>query len=161
MPGLELSRDEFRRLTAQLLAGGHGVRFQAGGESMRPFICSGDILEVVPVHGYKFQLGDVLLVETGEGRLLVHRVVRTRWSDGVRRYLVKGDACASPDGWFSAQQVLGKVTAVERRGQRADLTSRSQKVKSWLWAACTPFTPAFRWLPAGVKNWLKHLLMAA
>ncbi len=157
MPDLGLNGAEFRGLAAQLLAGGHGVRFQAAGESMQPFIRNGDILEVASIAGTNARLGDVLLVEAG-GRLLAHRVVKTKWKGRQQWISIKGDACSSPDGWFSAGCILGRVTAVERAGQRSDLMARGQRVKSWLWAACTPLAPAFRWLPAAVKDRMKRML---
>jgi hypothetical protein len=74
VPGL--NGTEFHDLADQLLAEGHRVRFQAGGESMQPFIQDNDILEVAPLDGKWIKQGDVLLVETNGGKLLAHRVVK-------------------------------------------------------------------------------------
>ena len=58
-----LNGPDFRRLAGEILAAGNRVRFQAGGESMHPFIQDGDILEVAPLsNSLKIKIGDVLLV---------------------------------------------------------------------------------------------------
>jgi hypothetical protein len=83
MSDYRLNGIEFQGLTRQILYIGCGVRFQACGGSMQPFIHAKDILEIAPLTGKQIKYGDVLLVESGEGRLLAHRVVKTNHRNSV------------------------------------------------------------------------------
>ena len=158
MSVLGLNRADFRAIAAQLLENGHRVRFQASGSSMQPFIQDNDILEVAPLVGKRINYGDVLLVENEEGKLLVHRVVKTRYREGIPIYLIKGDTCTSPDGWFRVENILGRVEFVQRECQRINLISYSQRWKTRIWVAITPWVSKFSWLPEWfrlrIRNWL-------
>jgi hypothetical protein len=158
MPILELNGIEFLRLAREILAGGHRVRFQASGGSMQPFIQNSDILEVAPLAGKRIKCGDVLLVETSEGRLLVHRVVKISRRDGISIYLIKSDVCASPDGWFRFENILGRVEIVERGSQRIILTSAAQQWRARVWVTITPWGSKMSWLPEWFRHRVRHWL---
>lgn len=158
MPVFELNGTEFRDLTQQLIREGHRVRFRASGESMHPFIYNDDILEVAPLTGKVVSLGDVLLVEINDGRLLAHRVVKTSNRNG-NSFLLKGDACSSPDGWFDFEDVLGRVEVVERGDQRINLSSDKEKWRARGWIAFSPWVERFSWLPRWLKNFLRDRLL--
>jgi signal peptidase I len=151
---LGLNGTEFHALAGQILGSGHRVRFQASGGSMQPFIQSGDILVVAPLAGTRIKCGDVLLVEAGEGRLLVHRVVKTGRRNGISVYLIKSDTCALPDGWFRSENILGRVEVVERGGQQIRLSSGAQQMRARVWVTINPWVAKFSWLPA----WFRHLV---
>jgi signal peptidase I len=153
-----LSKGDFHDLAGQILQNGHGVRFQASGGSMRPFILDGDILEVAPKAGGQLRPGDVLLVAACEGKWLAHRVVKTGHRDGQPAFLIKGDACPSPDGWFGSEQVLGRVVAVDHGSKRIELTSGVQRLRARLWVSIAPWVPKFAWLPERVRRYLRQLL---
>lgn len=88
-------------------------RFKARGFSMSPFIRDGDILTVArPAGGYR--VGEVVaFVRPGCDKLAVHRIAGRRGGC----FLIKGDNCSDQDGWFSASDILGRVTRVERRSR--------------------------------------------
>lgn len=156
---LGLNRTEFRLLADEILGHGHKVRFQASGESMQPFIQNGDILEVAPLAGRHIQPGDVLLVDAGSERLLVHRVIKAGHQGGNPRYLVKGDNSSSADGWFQMENCLGRVEIVERRDWQYDLTSTSHRWKSRMWVTVAPWTAKFSWLPKKFREWLRRIFL--
>ncbi|MGD2147791.1 MAG: S24/S26 family peptidase [Anaerolineae bacterium] len=114
MDSVDCQRADFCRLSEEILERGSALRFQASGDSMRPFIRSGDILVVEPAEARGVRAGDVVLVRQGE-RLLVHRVVAAPL-DSADALTVKGDAHLMPDPPLRRDQVLGKVTAVQRAG---------------------------------------------
>jgi signal peptidase len=153
-----LNGSEFRALTEQLLAEGHRVRFQASGESMQPFIQDKDILEVAPLEGKQIKKGDVMLVETDEGRLLAHRVVKINRNNGIPIYFTRGDSSISFDGSFRLENILGRVEIVERGNLRIILTSDLQRQRALLWIRIMPLVSRFSWLPEGfrrrVRDWL-------
>jgi hypothetical protein len=125
---------------------------------MQPFIQNGDILEVAPLAGMRIKCGDVLLVEAGEGRLLVHRVVKTGRRNGISIYLIKSDTSALPDGWFRSENILGRVEVVERGGQQIRLSSGAQQMRARVWVTINPWVAKFSWLPEWfrhrIRNWL-------
>jgi len=95
------------------------VRLTAGGCSMIPFICPGDLLTVCALPLSRAEVGDIVL-SSREGRFCVHRLLR-RWSQGDQSYFqTKGDALRQRDPVASAAQLLGRVTAIERHGKQID-----------------------------------------
>ena len=150
---------EFHDLAGQILHSGHGVRFQARGGSMQPFIQDGDILEVMPLAKQHVNCGDVLLVEAGEGKLLAHRVVKIRSRDGNPAFLIKSEACSVPEGWFGLENVLGRVVVVEHGEQHIQLASRAQQLRSRIWVMISPWVPKFSWLPQRLRYHVRQLLL--
>ena len=91
------------------------IRFSAPGFSMSPFIKDGDVITVSDIAAHAIRLGDVVaFVNPCNERLAVHRVVGFK----KEARLIKGDNSREPDGWIPCVQILGRVTGVERRGQR-------------------------------------------
>lgn len=101
------------------LANGNTFRFRATGDSMWPFIRSGDTLTLYPIRAPQPRLGEVVaFIHQVDGRLLVHRVIQ-KSKNGFR---IKGDHRYKPDGgWISAGELLGYVTRVERGNREIHL----------------------------------------
>jgi hypothetical protein len=161
MPILELKGPDFQNLASQILGSGHRLRFQASGGSMHPFIQDSDILEVAPLAGRRIHCGNVLLVDAGEDRLLVHRVVKTGRRNGISIYLIESDICSSPDGWFRLENMLGRVEVVERGSQRIRLTSFAQQWKASVWVAISPLVSKISWLPLQLRQRVRDWLLVS
>ena len=153
-----LNGAEFYDLADQILQAGHRMRFHARGRSMLPFIQDGDLLEVAPLDSDRASCGDVLLVEASQKRVLAHRVVKTRQHDGKLTFLIKGDNCASPDGWFGLENILGRVVVVDRGSQLIELTSRSQSWRARMWILIAPWIPKFTWVPKWLSRYVRRAL---
>jgi hypothetical protein len=99
-------------LLLQTLSHGNTFRFNASGRSMEPFIHSGDTVSIVQLLSSLPRLGDVLaFIHPLDGRLLLHRMIQKKGNE----YLMKGDNLSDySDGWVSAQQLLGKVSHIDR-----------------------------------------------
>ncbi len=106
--------------------------------SMKPCIQDGDTVEIVPILSQHLNCGDIVLVEKEGGALLVHRVVRKHQINGRIAYLIKSDNSSSIDGWFSQNNILGRVEFVERNRQRIRLTSAFQRLRAWVWVLLNP-----------------------
>jgi signal peptidase I len=106
-------------LASELLRRAAPLRIKARGGSMLPFILDGDVVLVAPSGKSEILVGDVICYEKSPGRLFLHRVIKR---DG-ERFVTKGDALAFTDVVI-ADQVLGRVVAIERRGRvrRLDTT---------------------------------------
>jgi hypothetical protein len=126
----------FPNLLSDLLANGHAVKFRAPGDSMYPTICDGDVITVVPIESDAITIGDIILYGHTSG-VVAHRVMRiiersearsrsaledsqNRSASETLRFILRGDAAIVFDDPVSADQVLGKVTLVERQGRRID-----------------------------------------
>jgi len=105
------SAQEMAELLQEVIHQGASFRFRARGWSMTPFIQDGDILTITPCPNAKLKIGQMVAVlEREQNSLLVHRIVGKKGSN----YLVKGDNLLSPDGLFSAAEILGVVAKIER-----------------------------------------------
>jgi signal peptidase I len=111
----------FLEVSTGLLSQGYGVRFRPGGLSMHPTIRDGEPVTVEPIEASRVKRGDIILYKTERG-LVAHRVVRIeRGGDGDRVFYLRGDASTSGDAPVMAEQILGRVVVVERRGRKIAL----------------------------------------
>ena len=67
----------FPDITAELLEGGHSIRFRAPGRSMLPTIKEGEAITVEPVELSAVRTGDIILYRNGNS-VIAHRVVQIR-----------------------------------------------------------------------------------
>jgi hypothetical protein len=112
VPGDQL----LRPLLADLLRGGTPVRLEVTGHSMSPFIRSGDVVTIEPFTDRRPALGEVVALASG-GILRVHRLVGRHRG----QVLVRGDVAAGSDPLASPDDLLGRVTRVERGDRRVRL----------------------------------------
>ena len=124
----------FPNLICDLLADGHSVKFFAPGDSMYPTIGDGDEITVAPIEAASIITGDIILYREKSG-VTAHRVMRVivHSDDCLQRphqdsqdpspsellyFILRGDAAIVFDDPVYADQILGKVTFVERNGRR-------------------------------------------
>lgn len=120
----------FQRLSTDLLESGYGVRFRPGGFSMYPTIRDGEAVTVEPVSAREVRRGDILLY-LSERRVIAHRVVGISEGTNAKRvFTLRGDYLASCDLPVSAEQVLGRVISVERKGRWIKLGGRRAGIRS-------------------------------
>lgn len=89
------------------------LRLQVDGWSMLPSVWPGDILTVERVMGESVALGDIVLF-VRERRLFAHRVIRTT---GEPNLLTRGDAMRAADPLVRSEELLGRVSRIERNGR--------------------------------------------
>ncbi len=132
-----LSSEAIRQLFIDLLREGHIIRSWAVGESMSPCINKGDVLTVKPITVEEAGIGEIVAFRRDESHsvLTTHRVVQ-QGKDGDQHYLItKGDRNVYRDlPLFSPQDVLGKVTGIERNGQLISLESPFYRLGGYLMA---------------------------
>ncbi len=128
-------------LTAELLSQGAIVRFRPTGRSMYPSIREGELITVEPVAASDVKLADIVLYRSERG-LIAHRVVEIASRDS-RVFRLRGDASLSCDRPVAAEQILGRVAGVQRKGRSVALATRGAK----LWHRV-------RRLASGVKGWI-------
>ena len=115
---LPLSGPDLAGLIREFLGRGMRVKFCARGFSMSPFIKDGDIVAVSPLLGRRPGVGDVVAFTSPDAKkLIVHRIVGRKG----RAYLARGDSNSETDGWVPEEDLLGRVTGVERDGKAVSL----------------------------------------
>ena len=126
---------------------------------MYPTICNGDVITVVPFETIAISVGDIILYRHKSG-VTAHRVIRIvkknkaysryslhapRISDPIplNLFLLRGDSAPVFDDPVSADQILGKVTIVEREGRsinpyslKADIRLKIRRLASILKRFC-------------------------
>ena len=102
---------------------GAAFRFKATGCSMTPAICSNDVITISPLKGIPPSLGEVAAFRHPQsGRLFIHRVVQKKQGT----FFIRGDSLRYIDSYIPPANILGVVTAVERRGRKIFWPDRSR-----------------------------------
>jgi len=108
---------QFADLSEEVLKQGNRLRFRVKGYSMYPAILDGDVLEIEPLAAGRVRKGDIVFYRSPRGMMVAHRAVRVFDSAGAQRVIVKGDANTGEAEDIATQEILGRVTALERRGR--------------------------------------------
>ena len=110
---------KFAALCEMLLVQGFPVRFSASGQSMKPNVLDGDLVEIKPVLFETLQTGDIALTRNGDAFRL-HRIIRC--DAQTKTVFTRGDAGHADDP--APATVLGKAVALERSGNRISFARR-------------------------------------
>jgi len=94
-----------------LLRGGR-LRLQVTGESMLPALWPGDVAHITACSLEEVSPGDVALAFR-DGRLFLHRLLGRSQAD----FVMRGDSMPGDDPVYSARDLLGKLTSLERAGR--------------------------------------------
>ena len=88
---------------------------------MTPTIDDGEILIVAPAAARDIDVADVVFCQT-RSRSVAHRVLSVgKDAAGAPNLTLCGDASLESDRPMTAEQVRGRVVAIERAGQRVDM----------------------------------------
>lgn len=141
-------------LVQSLLRQGIAVRIRVSGDSMRPLLHGGELVEVVPLESGSLRLGDILFIRSRQNEPVIHRLIWRRSRNGGLHLLTKGDACAGVDGFIPAEQVLGRVERIFPAGQtKILLRSPLMRLRAVFVVSRVLLIHALRRLLAG--NWRK------
>jgi hypothetical protein len=146
---LPLSHAQFRQLALDLLPQGRPLPFVAHGTSMMPFIRPADRLTLVAAEPEQLKIGDVVLAEGQEGRLVAHRIVAERFIGAERWFVTRGDGCLQQDLPIPTSRIVGKVESVFRGGKPIDFGAWPWRMAIGTWDKTWPLGP---WL----QNALRH-----
>ena len=125
------------QLFINLLRQGYAIRCLAVGLSMSPFLKKGDLLMVQPIALEEAEIGEIVAFRRDESQsvLTTHRVVQKGKELGRCYIITKGDRNPNRDfPLVSSQEVLGKVTGIERNGQVISLESPLYRLRGYLMA---------------------------
>jgi signal peptidase I len=137
---VKLTGDQLADVSADILGRAASLRFIATGSSMSPFIRDGDLVTVRPVNAVDLRLGDVVLYKSFGRRAILHRLIRRRKQAGAVVYLIRGDASAGACEEVKAEDILGCVVEVSKRGRIVAIGSWRWRVAALIWAYTSPIT---------------------
>ncbi len=132
-----LQAEAIRQLFINLLREGHVIRSLAVGASMSPSIKKGELLIVKPIALEEAEIGEIVAFRRDESQsvLTTHRVIQKGKERGQRYIITKGDRNPYRDfPLLSSQELLGKVTGIERNGQVISLESPFYRIRGYLMA---------------------------
>jgi signal peptidase I len=128
---LQLSGQALIGLMQAIFERGMPFRFRATGGSMLPFINNGDVITLTPIAKRPPRIGEVVaFIHPETGNLIVHRIVGQKGSTP----LFRGDAITGQaDGLIPIQNLLGRVSQIERNGRLVWLGLGAERVLiAWL-----------------------------
>jgi signal peptidase I len=121
---LKRARSELSRQNAVLL--------KVSGSAMRPALVDGDLVTVEPVNSHNVYAGDIILYQSLRDTALIHRIVRLEQRTNGRFVVTRGDASVALDVPVPIHHVMGRVTSVDRGGERIDLVVQTRGFGAWL-----------------------------
>ena len=149
----------FQELSEEILGRGALLRFQARGDSMRPFIEWGDTIIIEPLNDSQFNIGDVLFCRRIDGRLLAHRLIRIDIIEGKNYLILKGDNVPRYDFPIPVDDVLGKVVRVESQGMQLNINGKWHRIlgRSIAWFSGKSCNPVLTWITRNLGRlyWFK------
>jgi hypothetical protein len=151
---LRLSGQALLGLMREVLARGLPFRFRARGWSMTPFIRDGDVITISPFRNRVPGVGEVVaFIRPAAGNVVVHRVVARHGTAS----LIQGDSASGyADGIIPAENLVGRVTRVERNGRNVWLGLGPERtVIAWL-SRARLLIPMRMWLASRLKPLLRR-----
>lgn len=100
------------------------IELPARGTSMYPFIKKGDVCRFIVTNTDNIKKGDILLFRTLGGNLVAHRYCRMVTRNQQLYYLCKGDTNLKHDEAIGLDQMIGKLTWIERNRRIIHTTDR-------------------------------------
>jgi hypothetical protein len=143
----EPTREQHKRdLAVEVLRTSGRMRLGARGYSMLPALWPGDVLTIQATSLDRVAPAEIVLCWR-EGKFSIHRVLRHEQVDGQTYLVTRGDSMSHEDSPVAAEEVLGKVTGIERHGR-------------WLprVPACSPLTRGIG-LALGSWNRLRSIVL--
>jgi hypothetical protein len=103
-------------MAADLLRSQRTIHLRACGTSMLPTLWPGDLLTIEPFTATQAVAGDIVLVARA-GRFFIHRLSQMGGPCGDATWITRGDAMPECDPPGSVEQIVGRVSRVERNGR--------------------------------------------
>jgi signal peptidase I len=134
---------EIHQLVRDEMLGCHSFRCHVESDSMAPIFRTGDLILVAPGPVEALSAGDIVQVHHRDV-VVTHRLMSSRCLPGCTRLITKGDRALIADQPWSAENVSGRVVAVDR-GDRSLVLENSWwhalvgRVLIWEWRNLSGF----------------------
>lgn len=117
------------QLLREWIAAGEQAWLPVIGDSMGPFLPGGSKVLVSRTAPHGIRCGNLVVYED-EGRMICHRVLRRRPQGLSHAFLTKGDGWRVTDPWVCAEQIIGKVVAINRNGSLVRLDTPLRRLQA-------------------------------
>lgn len=105
------------------------INLPAHGNSMFPFIQKGDICKFIECEPSSLKKGDIVLFHLSNGHLVGHRLYQVIIIGNQIQYQCKGDTNLGIDEPIRFEQIIGKLTSVQKRW----ITFEETDVSAFVW----------------------------
>lgn len=119
-PELRKTVEDVVEVSERLLRRGYHVRINAGGQSMYPYLRSGDLLEVEPATLSELEPGDIVVFRRKK-TFIAHRLHRKSGEGENLSGISIGDSGLRQDELLTPATVVGRVIARTRNGKQKPL----------------------------------------
>src|SRR3982751_5473081 len=131
-PVIHLETPDLLKRARYELSRQNSVLLRVSGSAMRPALVDGDLVTVEPVNAQSVHPGDIILYQSLRDTALIHRIVRLEQRTSGRFVVTRGDASASLDVPVPIHHVMGRVTSLDRDGERIEFAGQSTGFRAWL-----------------------------
>ena len=132
---------------SEVMASGGEFTFSPSGGSMRPMLDRADCsVTIAPPRGRLKRL-DLPLYRLGDGRFVLHRVIRVLPDS----YVCRGDCSKAKEAGIKDPDIVGVVVSFERHGKKFTTASPMWRMYGLVWSAL-PFLRRFILLHDRLKN---------
>ena len=108
------------------------MTLRVSGAAMRPSLEDGDLVTIEPVNSHSVHAGDIILYQSLRDTALIHRIVRLEQRASGRFVVTRGDASVALDVPVPIHHVMGRVTTIDRDGERIDVPVQTTGLLAWL-----------------------------
>ncbi|MEH7380068.1 S24/S26 family peptidase [Bacillus sp. JJ1533] len=112
------------------------------GMSMYPFIKEDDICSFSVCNPSLLKKGDVVLFFLSNGQLVAHRFYKSAFMNNEQHFIFKGDTNLAYDDPVKANQILGKLTNINRKNKSKKITN----LKNIFWTQMIIMLPSISYL---------------
>jgi hypothetical protein len=112
------------------------VPLKTFGLSMTPAIQGGEWVVVRRVSTEEVRIGDVVIYQAGNV-FVAHRIIRKREQGGSICFTVKGDAHLAAEGEIAPREIVARVVALQKMGERIDMDRPRWRLANRLIAHCS------------------------
>jgi signal peptidase I len=140
-PVIHLETPDLLKRARYELSRQNSVLLRVSGAAMRPALLDGDLVTVEPVNGHSVHAGDIVLYQSLRDTALIHRIVRLEQRTNGRFVVTRGDASIALDVPVPVHHVMGRVTSLDREGERIEFAGKATGFRAWLRRLFARLTP--------------------
>ncbi len=141
-----LSLYELLPTIKEVLELGKEASFIPNGKSMLPFLLGGKSEVAVKKPSFPLKKYDVALYKTGEGLLVLHRIVKVTKKGSEMVYTFRGDNTYLDESDVAKGQILAVVTRFKRKNHWKTVDEKGYLFYARLWVALYPLRKILRFL---------------
>ena len=154
---MKCSAPEFLEISKDILGRGAVLRFQARGWSMFPAVRDGDMLTVQLATPDEIKPQDIIFYRTKDSRVIAHRVVKKIRTEEKNILLTRGDFSRDKVEKVFFEDVMGKVSNIERNGRAFNICKGTGKFSDRFFFTFGPLIMMLRQVLAGLLFYIQGI----